>query len=59
MEERNKQKVRLIVNGAVSIYEGECLEVPALLKAQERSDLCEASDAIGVALSWIKEELDK
>ena len=59
MEERSKQKMRLIVNGAVSIYEGECLEIPALLKAQERPDLCEDYDAIGVALYWIKEELEK
>ena len=59
MKEQQEQKMRLIVNGAVSIYEGDCLEIPTLLKEQERSDLCEAYDAIGTALYWMKDELEK
>lgn len=55
----DKQKLRLIVNGAISIYEGEGLEIPALLKAQERTDLCEAFDLLGVALYWLKNELEQ
>lgn len=59
MNEQSKQKMRLVVNGAVSIYEEEGLEIPDILKAHERTDLCEAYDAIGTALYWIKEELEK
>ena len=51
--------MRLIVNGAVSIYESEGLEIPTILKEQERTDLCEAYDAIGTALYWMKQELEK
>ena len=51
--------MRLIVDGAVSIYEGECLDIATILIKQERLDLCEAYDAIGTALYWMKEELEK
>lgn len=55
----DRQKLRLIVNGAISIYEGEGLEIPTLLKAQERIDLCEAYDILGVALYWLQSELEE
>lgn len=55
----DKQKLRLIVNGAISIYEGEGLEIPTALKSQERYELCEAYDILGVALYWLKNELEQ
>ena len=51
------QKLRLIVNGAVCLYEGQGLEIPALLEAQHRDDLLTVLDAIVAALYWIQEEL--
>lgn len=54
-----KQKLRLIVNGAISIYECEGLEIPTVLKSQERTDLCEAYDILGTALYWLKNELEQ
>jgi len=59
MKEQNEQKMRIIVEGAVSIYEGECLEIPSILKKQERPELFEAYDAIGTALYWLRAELEK
>ena len=59
MKEQNEQKMRLIVDGAVSIYEGECLDIATILIKQERPDLCEAYDAIGTALYWLRSELEK
>lgn len=44
------QKLRLIVNGAVCLYEGQGLEIPALLEAQNRDDLLTVLDAIVAAL---------
>lgn len=55
----DKQKMRLIVNGAVSIFEGEGLEIPAILKEKEQNKLREAYDAIGAALYWLKNELEE
>lgn len=51
------QKLRLIVNGAVCLYEGQGLEIPELLKAQHRDDLLGVLDAIVAALYWMQEEL--
>ena len=59
MKEQKEQKLRLIVNGALSLYENECLDILAILIEQERPDLCEAYDAIGTALYWIKRELEE
>ena len=59
MREPYEQEMRLIVSGAVSIYEGECLDIPTILIKQDRADLCEAYDAIGAALYWMKQELEK
>ena len=52
------QILRLIVNGAICLYEGQGLEIPALLKAQNRDDLLAVLDAIVSALYWIQEELE-
>ena len=51
------QKMRLIVNGAVCLYEGQGLEIPEVLAAQNRDDLLNVLDAIVAALYWIQEEL--
>ena len=51
------QRLRLIVNGAVSLYEGQGLEIPVLLAAQHRDDLITVLDALVTALYWIQEEL--
>ena len=59
MKEQNEQKMRLIVDGAVSIYEGECLDIATILIKQDRTDLCEAYDAIGTALYWLWSGLEK
>ena len=51
------QKLRLIVNGAVCLYEGQGLEIPELLKAQRRDDLLNVLDAIVAALYWMQQDL--
>ena len=56
--EPNIQRMRLIVNGALCLYEGQGLEIPALLEAQHRDDLLTVLDAIVAALYWIQEELE-
>ena len=56
MEERT-QKMRLIVNGAVSLYEGQGLEMVEALRAQGREDLVEVLDALTTALYWLQDEL--
>ena len=52
------QKMRLAVNGAVSIYEGQGLEIVQILKEQGRDDLVTALDAITTAMYWVQEELE-
>ena len=52
------QKMRLAVNGAVSIYEGQGLEIVQILKAQGRDDLVAVLDAIATAMYWVQEELE-
>ena len=52
------QKMRLIVNGAVSIYEGQGLEIISLLKEQNRDDLLDVMDALATAMYWLQEELE-
>lgn len=51
-------KMRLAVNGAVSIYEGQGLEIVQILKAQGRNDLVAVLDAIMTAMYWMQEELE-
>lgn len=58
MNEQTKQKIRLIINGAISCYEGDCLDIPSVLINQRRTDLCKGYDTIGTALYWIKEEME-
>lgn len=55
--EQNIQKMRLIVNGAISLYEGQGLEIATLLTAQGRNDLAEVLDTLATALYWIQGEL--
>lgn len=52
------QKMRLAVNGAVSIYEGQGLEIVQILKEQGRDDLVIVLDAITTAMYWVQEELE-
>ena len=56
--EKRIQKMRLIVNGAISLYEGQGLEISALLKAQSRNDLMDVLDNVVGALYWLQEELE-
>ncbi|MBQ1257830.1 MAG: hypothetical protein IIX93_11240 [Clostridia bacterium] len=58
MNEQTAQKIRLIINGAIHCYEGECIDIPDILKAENRPDIRDAYDAIGTALYWIKEEME-
>lgn len=58
MKEQTRQKIRLIINGAISCYECDCLGIPLILKTQNRADLYEGYDAIGTALYWIKQEIE-
>ena len=55
--EQRVQKVRLIVNGAVSLYEGQGMEIANLLTAQGRNDLLTVLDALTTALYWLQDEL--
>ena len=50
--------MRLAVNGAVSIYEGQGLEIVQILKEQGRDDLMTVLDAITTAMYWVQEELE-
>lgn len=56
MEEQT-QKMRLIVNGAINIFESEGLDLPGLLKELDRPDLLTALDAVITALYWLQKEL--
>ena len=49
--------MRLIVNGAVSLYEGQGTEIVSILTAQERNDLLTVLDALTTALYWLQDEL--
>ena len=51
------QKMRLIVNGAVSLYEGQGMEIASILTAQGRNDLLTVLDALTTALYWFQDEL--
>ena len=52
------QKMRLIVNGAVCLYEGQGLEIPGILESHNREDLLIVLDALIMALYWMQEELE-
>jgi len=51
------QKLRLVVNGAITVYEGQGLDIPRLLMEQNRTDLLVVMDALVTALYWIQEML--
>ena len=57
MDERT-QRMRLIVNGAVSLYEGQGLGIASMLDEQGRSDLLTVLDALMTALYWLQAELN-
>ena len=52
------QKLRLIVNGAVSLYEGQGLEIAQILQRQGRDELLTVMDAITTALYWMQDILE-
>jgi len=58
MQQPIKQKMRLLLTGAISVFENDCLEIPSLLQELSRPDLAEAFDAVGTALYWMKDEID-
>lgn len=53
MDERT-QEMRLIVHGAVCIYEGEGLDIATALREQNREDLIIVLDAVTTALYWLQ-----
>ena len=56
--DQKSQRMRLIVNGAVSIYEGQGLDMAQLLHDQGRNDLLTTLDALTTALYWLQAELN-
>ena len=52
------QKLRLIVNGAVSLYEGQGLEIAQILQKQNRNDLLAVLDGMTTALYWMQDILE-
>ena len=56
MDER-VQKTRLIVFGAVSLYEGQGLDMARALTNQNRADLVTVLDAMTTALYWLQQML--
>lgn len=56
MDERI-QKMRLIVYGAMALYEGQGLDMARTLANQNRADLVTVLDAMTTALYWLQEVL--
>lgn len=52
------QKMRLVIWGAIYLYEGQGLEIPGILEALNRDDLLIVLDALILALYWMQKELD-
>lgn len=52
------QKMRLVIWGAICLYEGQGLEIPGILEALNRDDLLIVLDALILALYWMQKELD-
>jgi len=52
------QKMRLIVNGAVCLYEGQGLDIPGILETHNREDLLIVLDALILALYWMQDEIE-
>ena len=51
------QHMRLIVDGAIAAFEGDGVEIGAMLVKKERSDLFMVYDMLGTALYVLKEML--
>lgn len=51
------QQMRLIVYGAIGLYEGQGLDMAGVLREQGRGDLATVLDAIMTALYWFQAEL--
>ena len=54
--EQKMKKLRLIVNGAIVIYENEGQEIASSL---EKPELLDAQDTLGTALYWMRNEIDE
>ena len=52
------QRLRLMICGAVSLYESRGLDIPPLLIENGRPDLADALDAVMTALYWAQAELE-
>ena len=50
--------LRLILNGAITIYESAGLEIAEMLRQQDKKDLFRALDTIAAALYLSKEEVE-
>ena len=55
--EPNIQRMRLIVNGAVCLYEGEGLEIAQVLRDQGRDELLAVLDGLMTAMYWLQDML--
>ena len=51
--------LRLILNGAIAIYETDGLEIAEMLRQQDKKDLFRALDTIAAVLYLSKEEVEK
>lgn len=51
------QEMRLMVWGAICLYEGQGLEIGQLLQDQGRDDLLIVLDAVMTALYWLQDVL--
>ena len=54
-----RQEMRLVISGALTIFENDCAEIPGILNANDRRDLTDAYDAIGAALYWMLRQINQ
>ena len=50
--------LRLILHGAITIYEADVMEITKMLHQQDRKDLCRAMDTVAAALYLSKDEVE-
>ena len=50
-------QMRLVLTGAIAIWENEGTEVSAMLMRDNNRRLFDAMDAIGTAIYWVENEL--
>ena len=50
-------QMRLVLTGAITIWENEGTEVSAMLMRDNNRRLFDAMDAIGTAIYWVENEL--